>query len=157
MKFAKKNETVKVPTKRDCDAGYDVYANFDEDYIVLCPHSTTMIPTGLYSIIENGYYAQMFNRGSNGSKGLIQSCGVIDPSYRGEWFVAITNTNDEYWVIAKSDAYVPDGLNVYPYEKAICQFVILPIPNVTIEETNIEDILSNNTERGSGNIGSSEK
>ena len=32
VKFAKVRPTAKIPTKRDEDAGYDIYANFEEDY-----------------------------------------------------------------------------------------------------------------------------
>ena len=34
VKFAKVRPTAKIPTKRDEDAGYDIYANFEEDYYI---------------------------------------------------------------------------------------------------------------------------
>jgi len=144
IKFAKKNNTVKIPTKEEANAGYDLYANFEEPFLELYSHSTTLIPTGLYSSCDEEYYFQMFNRGSNGSKGLVQSCGVIDSSYRGEWFVAMTNTNDCSWYIVK-ESYIKkyhniNMKNVYLYEKAICQFVILPVPKLEIKEVSLEEI-----------------
>jgi dUTP pyrophosphatase len=163
IKFAKKNKSVIIPTKSDENAGYDIYANFEDDYIELPPHTTTLIPTGLYSSFENNYYIQFFNRGSNGSKGLVQSCGVIDSSYRGEWFVAMTNTNDKSWYIVKKE-YADSYQNldkfvgtVYPYEKAICQFVILPVPKMKIEEVSLEEIKNDQSNRCGGNLGSSGK
>jgi dUTP pyrophosphatase len=162
IKFAKKNKSVKIPSKLDANAGYDIYANFDEPFVKLRAHKTTLVPTGLFSSFDKGYYVQMFNRGSNGSKGLLQACGVIDSSYRGEWFVAITNTNDVDWYIAKEE-YVKslsDNIiknTIYPYEKAICQFVILPVPKVEISEISLEEIKKDISDRGDGKLGSSGK
>ena len=33
--FAKGADDVIIPSKRDGDAGFDIYAHFDEDYIVI--------------------------------------------------------------------------------------------------------------------------
>ena len=104
----------------------------------------------------------MFNRGSNGSKGLLQACGVIDSSYRGEWFVAVTNTNSVDWYIAKQeyvDSISDDVMkkSTYPYEKAICQFVMLPVPDIKIVEVNMEEIKNELSNRGDGKLGSSGK
>lgn len=161
IKFAKKNESVKIPSKLDTNAGYDIYANFDEPIVMLPKHKTTLIPTGLFSSFDNGYYIQMFNRGSNGSKGLLQACGVIDSSYRGEWFVAVTNSNDENWYIAK-EAYIneipiDEAKNMYPYEKAICQFVVLPVPKIDVVEVKMEEIIGDKSDRGGGKLGSTKK
>ena len=35
IKFAKVKPNAKIPTKREEDAGYDIYACFDEDYITI--------------------------------------------------------------------------------------------------------------------------
>ena len=45
--FARLYPDVKIPTKRDEDAGYDIYAYFDKDYIKIEPQTTAMIPTGI--------------------------------------------------------------------------------------------------------------
>lgn len=162
IKFAKKNETVTIPSKVDTNAGYDVYANFNEPFVKLRAHTTTLVPTGLFSSFDKDYYVQMFNRGSNGSKGLLQACGVIDSSYRGEWFVAVTNTNSVDWYIAKQEYVesVSDDVikkSIYPYEKAICQFVVLPVPDLKIVEVNMEEIKNELSNRGDGKLGSSGK
>lgn len=160
IKFARKSGSVSIPSKLNENGGYDLYANFDEPYAKLKAHHTTLIPTGLYSSFENDYYIQMQNRGSNGSKGLIQACGVIDSSYRGEWFVAMTNTNDEDWFVAKKDfaeQHMKNEKNIYPYEKAVCQFVVLPVPKMEIKEVSLEEIQNEKSIRGSGKLGSSGK
>ena len=162
IKFAKKDKSVKIPSRLDTNAGYDIYANFDLPFMKLKAHKTTLVPTGLFSSFDKEYYIQMFNRGSNGSKGLLQACGVIDSSYRGEWFVAITNTNDTDWYIAKQEyvSSLPDDMiknTFYPYEKAICQFVILPVPKIEITEVSLDEIKNDISNRGNGKIGSSGK
>ena len=45
--FAKIREGATIPSKRDEDAGYDVYACFDDDFFVIEGGRTRMIPTGL--------------------------------------------------------------------------------------------------------------
>ena len=161
--FAGMNETVIIPSKDVANAGYDIYANFKEDYMVIPPHKTAMIPTGLVSACDPKYYFQLFERGSTGTKGMAQRCGVIDSGYRGEWFVPITNTTENSIVISKEDALrkgsFPDirGVVVYPYEKAICQAVIIEVPKVDVRTLTIEGIMSIASERGTGKIGSSGK
>ena len=162
IKFAKKNKFVKLPSKLDTNGGYDIYANFEEPFVKLRAHETTLVPTGLFSSFGKEWYVQFQNRGSNGSKGLLQACGVIDSSYRGEWFVAVTNTNSTDWYIAKKEYIdmLPEGTiknTFYPYEKAICQFVILPVPEVEIVEVTLDEIKNDTSNRGDGKLGSSGK
>lgn len=162
IKFAKKNKSVKIPSKTDTNGGYDIYANFEEPFVKLKAHETILVPTGLFSSFEEEWYIQFQNRGSNGSKGLLQACGVIDSSYRGEWFVAVTNTNSVDWYIAKKEYVdsIPDDMTkntIYPYEKAICQFVVLPVPKIDIIEVSMEEIQEEKSLRGDGKIGSSGK
>ena len=162
IRFAKLRTDARIPTKEEGSAGFDIYACFDEPYLKLPAHKTTMVPTGVSSIIPEYLYAQMFNRGSNGSKGITQSCGVVDPNYRGEWFVAYTNQNDEDWYICKKEfiehnLILKQFINIYQYEKAICQYVLLPIMDETNQEVSPEEIEKNITNRGTGSIGSSGK
>ena len=92
---------VKIPTKIDENAGYDIYAFFEEDYILIQPHETVMIPTGLYSAFSKDYVAILKERGSTGTKGMCQKSGVIDSGYRGAWMVPITNLNTKPLYISK--------------------------------------------------------
>ena len=115
--FAKVRPDAIIPTKDNENAGYDIYANFEEDYIIIPPHKTTLISTGIASAISDKYYLQVHERGSTGSKGIKYSAGVIDSSYRGEIFVALTNTNNVEVVISKLTE------NDYTYENEIGQLV----------------------------------
>mgnify|MGYP000734891585 FL=1 len=78
VKFAKVRPTAVIPTKRDEDAGFDIYADFEDDFIIIDPHTTTLIPTGIASACDVDYCFILKERGSTGSKGIAQRCGVID-------------------------------------------------------------------------------
>lgn len=103
IKFAKVRPEAIIPSKRDEDMGYDIYACFDEDYMVINAHETKLIPTGIASACDPGYGFLLFERGSTGSKGIARRCGVIDSGYRDEWFVGLTNTTDRDLYISKID------------------------------------------------------
>lgn len=99
--FAKVKPNAIIPTKEEENAGRDVYACFDEDYMVIPAHTTTLIPTGIASAMSPKYEIRLRDRGSNGSKGIHVNAGSIDSGYRGEWFVAWCNTNDKPVVLSK--------------------------------------------------------
>ena len=165
VKFAKVRPTAKIPTKRVEDAGYDIYADFEEPFILINPHETVMIPTGIASACDTDYCFVLKERGSTGTKGIAQRCGIIDSGYRDEWFVPITNTTDDYIMIAKSDDVNTDVFGSipmkkiirYPYEKAICQALVIPVPTVDVEEYTYEELLAIPSSRGTGALGSSGK
>ena len=165
VKFAKVRPTAKIPTKRVEDAGYDIYADFEEPFILINPHETVMIPTGIASACDTDYCFVLKERGSTGTKGMAQRCGIIDSGYRSEWFVPITNTTDDYIIIAKSDDVNADVFGSipmkkiirYPYEKAICQALIVPVPTVDVEEYTYEELLAIPSSRRTGALGSSGK
>ena len=160
VRFAKVKPDAIIPSKRLEDAGMDVYACFDEDYLVIPPHKTVLIPTGIASACGVDYVFLLRERGSNGSKGLAQRAGVIDSGYRGEWFVPLTNTNRVPVVIAKQGVELPLMYNdaiIYPYEKGIAQALVVPVPRLAIEEMPYENLQQIPSERGKGALGSSGK
>lgn len=171
VKFAKTKPNAIIPTKRLEDAGYDVYPCFDEDYIIIKPHTTVIIPTGIASACDTDYCFVLHERSSTGTKGMAQRCGIIDSGYRGEWGVPITNTNDVPIVICKKESitdfndfasillfsYGEANYILYPYEKAICQALVLPVPEIEIEEYTYEELKAIPSERGTGRLGSSGK
>ena len=177
VKFAKVRPTAKIPTKRDEDAGYDIYADFEDSFILINPHETKMIPTGIASACDTDYCFVLKERGSTGTKGMAQRCGIIDSGYRSEWFVPVTNTTDNLIIIHKQNVtldiikdiaykYTSDIANkifgadmptLYPYEKAICQALVIPVPTVDVEEYTYEELLAIPSSRGMGALGSSGK
>ena len=167
--WAKVKENAIIPTKRDEDAGYDIYANFDENYRFIKSGETVMIPTGIASCIPVGYYMQIEERGSSGSKGMKYSAGVFDAGFRGEWNLMVTNTTDKVIAIIKhdfleehkvlfDDLVKRDLMIIYPYEKAIFQAILHSTNNqVTPQEISYEELKNIPSERGTGRLGSSNK
>ncbi|MDA3732529.1 dUTP pyrophosphatase [Niameybacter massiliensis] len=159
--FAKVKEQAIIPTKREEDGAFDIYACFEEDYMIIEPHETKMIPTGLASAFSADYVAILKERGSNGSKGIGQRAGVIDSGYRGEWFVPLTNHNPVPVVILK-EGYEGDQETfkdaiIYPYEKGMSQCILVEVPKLRTEEISYEELLKFESERGTGMLGSSGK
>ena len=159
--FAKVNPNAIIPSKRLEDAGYDLYACFDEDYMVIEPHETKLIPSGIATAFSPKYVAILKERGSNGSKGIAQRCGVIDSGYRNEWFVPLTNTTTKTVVISKLPKeqlplMLQEGI-VYPYTKGIAQFIMVEVPVLDVHEISFDDLKHIESERGMGALGSSGK
>lgn len=166
VKFAKVRPDAIIPNKRDEDMGFDIYACFDEDYVVINPHETKLIPTGIASACDPGYGFLLFERGSTGSKGIARRCGVIDSGYRNEWFIGLTNTTQKAMFISKlseidtaNDYYGDFGPDyfVYPYSKAIAQALVIPVPKVNRKEISYNELKAIPSERGLGALGSSGK
>ena len=99
--WAKVKEQAIIPTKREEDAGYDLYPCFEEDYIEIAPLTTRLIPLGVASACDANYVLILKERGSSGTKGLAQRSGVIDSGYRGEYMAPVTNVNNKPIRIAK--------------------------------------------------------
>lgn len=112
IKFAKVNEKAIIPSKNVENAGYDIYGIFggnDDENRIVKPHQTKLIPTGIACALPSKYYFQVEERGSTGSKGIKKSAGVIDSGYRGEIFIAITNSTNRYLVFEDKDSYIAEA------------------------------------------------
>ena len=166
IKFAKVHPDAIIPSKRDEDMGFDIYPCFDEDYIVIKPFETKLIPTGIASSCSSEYGFILRERGSTGSKGIALRAGVLDSGYRGEWFVGLTNTTEKVLFISKLseeetyDRHYGDTMPlsfVYPYSKAIAQALVIPVPKIKVEEVSYDELKAIESERGTGALGSSNK
>ena len=168
--FAKIRPTAIIPTKKEEDAGYDLYANFEEDYFVIEPFATQAIPTGIAVAFSSKYYAQVEERGSTGKVGMIKSSGVMDSGYRGEYLIMTYNTNPKPLVISKKaleempetfvcgdKTYTTAECVYYPYSKGICQIVLHEVPVMEEQEISYEELCGIKSERGAGRFGSSNK
>ena len=161
--FSKLRDGATIPTKRSEDAGYDVYACFDADYMRAAPHQTIVVPTGIASACGSDYFFRIAERGSTGTKGIGQRCGVIDSGYRGEWFIAMTNHSSAPLYFVKPEkidelqkTLEPDAL-IYPTSKAICQALVLPVPKTEVVELSYEELNQMESARCAGKLGSSGK
>ncbi len=168
--FAKIRETAIIPSKKLEDAGYDLYANFEEDYFVIEPSQTRAVPTGIACAFSSKYYAQIEERGSTGKIGMKKSSGVFDSGYRGEYFIMIFNSNKKPLIISKVSAeeiadeievngksYKTNDVVLYPYTKAICEVVFHEVPVLETKELTYEELCEIKSERGKNGFGSSGK
>lgn len=101
--FAKVKVDAIIPSKRDEDAGYDLYPCFEEGFMQIEPMHTKLVPLGIASAFDSNYVMLLKERGSTGSIGLAQRAGVIDSGYRGEYLAPITNLNEKPLRIVKKD------------------------------------------------------
>jgi dUTP pyrophosphatase len=160
--FAKIRDDVKIPAKRVEDGGYDLYANFEEDGIIIEPFQSKLIPTGLKSAFSSNRRVVLQQRGSTGIKNIIVEAGLMDSGFRGEWFVILYNANNKPLLIHKeTDIHTLDILAeeyvLYPYSKAICQAKIQEVLTDEIIEITEEELMKFESDRGSGSLGSSNK
>ncbi len=162
IKFAREDDSVKFPTKRDEDGCYDIYAHITDDFVIP-PHTNELVPTGLYSAFDEKYRIAIRERGSNTKANMIVMAGQIDSGYRGQWFVSIYNGNDiPIYLTNNVDSVMTVNLGggdvvLVPTLKAIAQFAVEYVPVVNISEISLEELQKINSERGAGALGSSNK
>lgn len=158
------NERAKLPSKRDEDAGFDIYCDSIEN-IVLKPNETKFFTTGLRSAFPSNYWIEIKERGSTGAVGLSVRSGVIDSGYRGEWKIMLTNVN-KYPVEFSHDVdkvtYIKGKIFknkikkvIYPLTKAIAQAVVIPLPTIQCycDKDMVDGAKSNRGETGWGASG----
>lgn len=157
--FAKLREDAVIPTKREEDSDYDLYACFEEEEFVIPAFSTRLIPTGLISAFDAGLGVKFEERGSNTKWCGIVQAGVIDSGYRGEWVCAMYNGNPIPVHITKAVGEVQrlEDRVLVPYRKAICQFHVREILKTELRELSAEEVLAVSSQRGAGRLGSSGK
>ena len=156
--FAKMRDGAIIPSKREEDGCYDLYICTDED-VIIQPHQIKLIPTGICSTFPSKYRIGIRERGSNTKSGLITVAGQIDSNYTGEWFLALYNSHNVPAKISKEyeDYKITDEIVQIPYRKAQAQFAVELVPDVEVEEIELEYIKSLVTNRGAGCLGSSGK
>lgn len=158
IKFARVDDSVKFPTKRDEDGCYDIYAHITDDFVIPA-HTNKLVPTGLCSAFDKKYRIAIRERGSNTKANMIVMAGQIDSGYRGQWFVSIYNGNDKNIKLVNDiDTVIDNGLYIcVPTSKAIAQFAVEYVPVVNISEISVEELQKIDSERGTGALGSSNK
>lgn len=99
-------------------AGMDLMANLDEP-VVLKPLERSVVPTGLYIALPEGYEAQIRARSGLSLKHGITTAngiGTIDSDYRGEIGVILVNLSNETYTINSGDRIAQ--MVIAKYEKA---------------------------------------
>lgn len=139
VKFTKLDKSATAPTYgTPFAAGADLRALLDEN-IIIEPHKTAFIHTGIATEIPDGLVGLIYARSGLACKrGLAPAncVGVIDSDYRGEIMVALHNYSD-----------TPQEIE--PNER-VAQLVIAPY--IKAEFCEAENL--NDTDRGEGGFGS---
>ena len=104
--------------------------------VSLAPGRTVRVPTGVKVAIPEGFEGQVRPRSSAAARGILVHLGTIDPDYRGEIDVVVTNLSGEWVAI----------------DKPIAQLVICPVAHPPMEYVETLD----DTARGEGGFGSSD-
>ena len=118
-------------------AGVDLRADLD-DVVVLEPFARTLIPTGLYIALPEGYEAQVRPRSGLALKHgitVLNTPGTIDADYRGEIGVILANMSNKAYYINPGDR--------------IAQLIISSVVQASFEEVKFLD----ETARGTGGFG----
>lgn len=140
VKVKKLNADAQLPTRGSEEAaGWDLYANLGLENIIIQPHATVKIGTGLAMAIEKGWEGQIRPRsGLATKKGLrpANTPGTIDSDYRGEIIVALHNDSDENQLILNGER--------------IAQICFKKVPTVLWKVVDTLD----DTDRGTGGFGS---
>ncbi|HEY0200738.1 MAG TPA: dUTP diphosphatase [Burkholderiaceae bacterium] len=138
----------RIPTKRlHADARLPKYAHtgpfgdlaadlYSVHTATVEPHKTALVATGLAMAFPENYGALVEDRSGLAVKGITTLAGVIDPGYRGEIKVVLTNVTDAPIALAAGDR--------------IAQLRIVQKIEATFEE--VEDLDA--THRGEGGFGS---
>lgn len=140
MKIKIVNNSQHDPPKYETSqsAGLDLRANLTEA-ITLKPLARTLVKTGLFIELPEGYEAQVRPRsGLAYKKGItvLNSPGTIDADYRGEIGVILVNLSQEEFVIENG--------------KRVAQLVIAKHEQAQwVEAENLDE-----TDRGAGGFGS---
>jgi len=96
-------EEARVPTRANpWDAGLDLYSIED---VMIKPGEIKVVRTGIAVAIPRGFVGLIKDRSSRALKGLHALAGVIDPGYREEIKVVITNLGDKEVRIKKGERF----------------------------------------------------
>lgn len=157
--FAKTKPEAIIPSKRDEDGCYDIYACFDEDEIAIEPFTNKLIDSGIATAFDKKWRLAIRERGTNSKSGLMTMSGQVDSGYRGSIFVSLYNANRVPVIISKKVEEIEktDSYIKFPYKKAIAQFAMEEVPVLETKEIDYELLKTVASERGTGSLGSSGK
>lgn len=139
IKYNSKEGAIVPEYKTAGAAGADLCAYLPSQNVTLSPGKSSLIPTGLFFEIPDGYEVQVRPRSGLAAKNgitVLNTPGTIDSDYRGEIKVILINLGEKDFTINDGDR--------------IAQMVIAP---VTTADFMFAENLSE-TDRGSGSMGS---
>lgn len=144
LKIAKVRD-VETPNRGTFEsAGLDFYVPndfFPSGSIVLLPHQSALIPSGIHAQIPKGFALIMFNKsGLAFNKDFKVGACVIDEDYQGEIHLHVTNTG-------MSNQRINNG-------QKLVQGILIPVNYAEVLEVDFADLYKEETERGNGGFGS---
>ena len=137
LKIINKSDNPLPSYSTEWSSGMDLRANLKEA-VILKPLERTLVPTGLYIELPEGYEAQIRPRSGLALKkgiSVMNTPGTIDADYRGEIGIILANLSNE-------------TVEITPGER-ICQMVVTSFEHV--ELTEVKEI--NDTPRSAGGFG----
>ena len=133
-------EDVILPVFTEGNAGADLRVlTPDKKPVEILPNGTYTFKTGIKMDIPKGYYIEVVPRSSTGIKKnlrLMNTCGILDSSWKGETLVAIHNFGKEPVLIENNER--------------LCQMIVHRV--YPMQFTEVEDV--GTSERGEKGIGS---
>lgn len=134
LKIKRLTDTAKLPTQGSTKAaGLDLYADIPVENnkleqshsLLIEPHQTLFIGTGLSMEIPDGFFGGIYARSGLASKQSLRpaNCvGIVDSDYRGQVIVALHNDSD-----------IPQ---IITHGQRIAQLILQPCFNIIITEVN---------------------
>lgn len=143
--FERMNEFARMPVKavaagdsEFANACFDLFLPSNSSDLFLEPHVKLKVGLRFKTSFSDELGAFLRDKSGVGSKGAIKLAGMIDSSYRGEWFVSLINVTKDVIFL--------------PADKSIVQVVFLPIPRVSFTEV-VSVPISGRGEGGYGSTG----
>lgn len=99
-----------IPTKRQSDAGFDLYAVFDDKIVIQKANEMMIFNTKLKMRFDTGYVATIKERGSTRLHNLNVGAGVVEGNYAGEYLIMMTNLNEYIDIVYSDGEITPDEL-----------------------------------------------
>lgn len=180
--FAKTMETAIIPSKREEDAGYDIYVGDRTQTIVIAPNTLGTIDSGIATAYSDNYSTVAFDKSGFGKENIKICGGVYDSGYRGPYYINLANMNsDKYFILSTqnqeeiekckyfdlikkeftndytNDCITKDKCIIKDIKKSVTQILVLPIPKMEVQELSYDELKKIESKRGTGWCGSSRK
>lgn len=141
VKLCRKGAVLPEISKGNAGIDLRVLTQNGEDKVEILPNETYIFNTGIKMNIPEGYYIEVVPRSSTGIKKhlrLMNTCGILDSSWKGETLVAMHNFGKVPVVVENNER--------------LCQMIIHKVNYLKIVE--VDDVgTSDRGEKGFGSTG----
>lgn len=139
VKLCREGAQLPQPSKGNAGVDLRVLTQNGEDKVTILPGGTYTFYTGIKMNIPEGYYIEVVPRSSTGIKKklrLMNTCGILDSSWKGETLVAVHNFGEEPVIVENNER--------------LCQMLLRKVYEAQFVE--VADVGS--SDRGENGIGS---